>query len=83
MVSFHEYGDASINKVTLDNKDIKIVGFDNKKLGIQELSVFYKDMKAGTFYIEVKNEKSESDLLYTIQKIKNVHVELEQKKKKF
>ncbi|WP_282926745.1 bacterial Ig-like domain-containing protein, partial [Helcococcus kunzii] len=80
IVSFHEYGDASINKVTLDNKDIKIVGFDNKKLGIQELSVFYKDMKAGTFYIEVKNEKSVSDLLYTIQKIKNVHVEIGTKK---
>ncbi|WP_282926855.1 bacterial Ig-like domain-containing protein, partial [Helcococcus kunzii] len=80
IVSFHKYGDASINKLTLDNKDIKIVGFDNKKLGIQELSVFYKDMKAGTFYIEVKNEKSESDLLYTIQKIKNVHVELGSKK---
>lgn len=54
------YSNGNTEVVSMENDEVKVTGFDNTKIGIQLLTVNYKN-KLATFKVTVKDEETEED----------------------
>ena len=58
-ITYKENGETKTKKINLDEKGIKVIGYNSKKSGKQELTVEYNSEKIGSFSVEVKPENIE------------------------
>ena len=59
------YNDETTDTISLENEQIKVTGFDNTKLGKNEITVEYEGRKA-TFDVDIVKQESISSNVYTI-----------------
>ena len=51
-----EYNGRTSEEISMNSMDVKVTGFESKNIGTKQLTVTYKDMKVGTFSVEVKEQ---------------------------